>query len=154
LEDDTTTTDSPAPEPNGRYRLHRPLARAQRSRITNGKRLLPTVHPQSVWARLMRDTMDALVSHLGGPDNVSETQRMAIRRVALLEVELVHFEDQIGRDRCEGGVPDPQLIDLYCRVSNAQRRYCEHLGWQRVPRDATPDIDQYIRAAAKPDTEA
>jgi hypothetical protein len=128
--------------------------RRMRSRITNGTRLLPSVHPQSVWGRIMKDTVDGLVSHLGGPDNVSETQRMACRRIAVLEVEMVFQEDRIGQLRCEGREPAPELLDLYCRLGNAQRRFCEALGWQRVPRDATPDIDQYIRAAAKTDAGA
>jgi hypothetical protein len=144
LDDIDDTTEGPRTRPKRYASALRP---AQRSRITNGKRLLPSVHRQSAWARIMRDTMDAMLSHLGGPDNVTEPQRMAIRRIALLETELVHFEDTIGRERCEGRAPLPEVLDLYARLSNAQRRFCEALGWQRVPRDATMDIRSYIEAA-------
>jgi hypothetical protein len=44
---------------------------------------------QSVWARLMRDTRDALTAHLGGSDYISETQSLAGRRTSALEAELI-----------------------------------------------------------------
>ena len=128
--------------------------RPHRSRITNGTRLLPTVHPQSVWGRLMRDTLDSLVVHLGGDGHVTETQRMACRRIAVLETELVHMEDAIGRLRCEGSAPPPDMLDLYARLGNAQRRFCEALGWQRVPRDLTPSLQSYLTTHAEPPASA
>ena len=39
---------------------------AHRARVTNGSKILPTVSGNSVWARLLRDTRDAMVAHLGG----------------------------------------------------------------------------------------
>jgi hypothetical protein len=120
--------------------------RRMRSRITNGTRLLPSVHPQSVWGRLMRDTMDGMEAHLGG--NVSETQRMACRRIAVLEVELIYQEDALGRMRCEGQVPTPDQLDLYARLGNAQRRYLEHMGWQSVPKDIVPSLASYVADTA------
>jgi hypothetical protein len=38
---------------------------AHRARVTNGSKILPTVSGNSVWARLLRDTRDAMVAHLG-----------------------------------------------------------------------------------------
>jgi len=120
--------------------------RRKRSRISTGARLLPTVHPQSVWGRLMRDTLDSLVIYLGGEDQVSEPQRMACRRIALLETELIHLEDAIGTLRCQGREPTSEMLDLYARLGNAQRRFCEALGWQRVPKDVTPSLSSYLQA--------
>ena len=120
--------------------------RPHRSRITNGTRLLPTVHPQSVWGRLMRDTLDSLVVHLGGDGHVTETQRMACRRIAVLETEMIYQEDKMGTLRAQGGEPDAALLDLYSRLGNAQRRFCEALGWQRVPRDMVPSLTSYLQA--------
>jgi len=110
---------------------------AQRSRIGNGKELLPSVDGRSVWARLLRDTMDAMARHLGGIDQVSEVQRLSIRRVAALEAELIHLEGKFARARQAGGEPDAADLDLYARLGNAQRRHLEPLGWQSVPRDVT-----------------
>jgi hypothetical protein len=136
------TTDSAAPLTGSGGPVVRP--RRHRSRITNGTRLLPSVHPQSVWGRLLRDTVDGLVAHCGG--EVSETRRMAIRRIAVLEVEMVFQEDALGRMRCEGKEPRPEMLDLYARMGNAQRRFCEALGWQRVPRDVVPSLSTYLES--------
>jgi hypothetical protein len=48
--------------------------KARRTRITNGKTLLPTASGSSIWARLVRDTMANLMAHCGGADMASETQ--------------------------------------------------------------------------------
>ena len=125
--------------------VRRPSTR-HRSRITNRNKLLPSISGTSVWTRLMRDTMDAMIVHLGGEDQVSETQRTACRRIAVLETELVHMEDAIARLRCEGREPLPEMLDLYARLGNAQRRFCEALGWQRVPREIVPSLTSYLQA--------
>ena len=82
-----------------------------KSRITNGKTLLPTASSCSVWARLTKNTLHNLVAHCGGADMVSETQRLAARRVSVLEAELVYLEDKFAATREQGGEPDPR-----CRV--------------------------------------
>src|SRR5262245_1070773 len=107
------------------------------ARVTNGTDLLPSVDGRSVWARLLRDTIAAMVRHLGGDDQVSEVQRLSIRRVAALEAELIYIEDSIAKTRHEGNTPEAALLDLYARLGNAQRRHLEPLGWQSVPRDVT-----------------
>ena len=57
---------------NRRPAIQRPSTR-HRSRITNRNKLLPSISGTSVWARIVRDTMDAMIVHLGGEDQVSET---------------------------------------------------------------------------------
>jgi len=42
--------------------------RRHRSRITRGSKLLPHVHEQSVWARIMRDRLDGVLAHCGGAE--------------------------------------------------------------------------------------
>ena len=118
-----------------------------KSRIRNGKKILPSAHPQSVWARLMRDVMGAVVQHCGGPEYVSETQRLAIRRVATLEAELIHLEDQFGRARQSGEIPPPADLTLYATMANAQRRFCEALGWRPTPRDVTSSLSALLEQA-------
>jgi hypothetical protein len=129
--------------------------RRARSAIASGRRILPTVHPQSVWARFFRDVQDSLIDHLGG--SVSETQRLAVRHVAVLATEMVYIENQIGETRQRGEEPSAQTLDLYCRLGNAARRYVgEAFGWQRLPKDVTTSIDEFIdeiereKAAARP----
>jgi hypothetical protein len=109
-------------------------ARKHKSRITNGSKLLPTVHPQSVWGRILRDTLDALTAHLGGASNVSEPRRLASRRASALEAELIHLENKFGTIRTAGGEPAPADLALYCTLANAQKRALELVGLDRVPR--------------------
>ena len=115
-----------------------------RSRLTNGRDLLPTVDGRSIWARVMRDTLAAMLTHVGGADYATEPQRMLSRRVAALEAELIHLEDGFARARSEGRAPDTEALDLYSRMSSAQRRMLEAIGLVRVPRDITPTLREYI----------
>ena len=117
-----------------------------RARLTNGVGLLPTVDGRSVWARLMRDTLSAMLHHLGGEDYASEPQRMLSRRVAALEAELIFLEDKFASTRLEGGEPDTEALDLYSRMASAQRRMLEAVGLKRVPRDVTPRPLDFARA--------
>ena len=119
-----------------------------RCRVTNGSSLLPTVDGRSIWARLMRDQLAALLAHLGGADYASETLRATCRRAAALEAELIHLEDGFARCRADGGEPDPAALDLYGRLADRQRRLHEVLGWQRTARDVTPTLEQYIAERA------
>jgi hypothetical protein len=111
-----------------------------RSAVMNGSSLLPNVDGRSLWARLMRDTLRSLEVHCGGA--LSETQRLAARRVSTLEAELIFLEDKFAQARAEGREPDISTLDLYGRLADRQRRLADSaLGWQRTPRDVTPSLD-------------
>src|SRR4029453_14795041 len=99
-----------------------------RSRLTNGRDLLPGVDGRSTWARLLRDVISAMFAHLGGEDLASEPQRMLVRRVACFEAELCHLEFAFAQARAEGRVPDAADLDLYSRMTSAQRRLLEACG--------------------------
>ena len=120
-----------------------------RSRITSGSKLLPNVHEQSVWARIMRDTLDAVLTHCGGPDEISELKRLQARRIAALEAELIHIEDRIASAHAAGEAPAASDLDLYGRLANGQRRHCEALGWERTAHNVTPDLSTYIEGKAQ-----
>jgi hypothetical protein len=94
----------------------------------------------------MRDTLTAMLAHLGGEDYASEAQRMLARSVAAMEAELIHLEDKFASQRIVGEEPDASDLDLYTRMSSAQRRHLEAIGLQRVPKDNTPTLDEYLRA--------
>ena len=94
----------------------------------------------------MRDTIHAMHAHLGGEENISEPARMMSRRVAAFEAELVHLEDGFARVRSEGRAPDTESLDLYSRMSSAQRRMLEAIGLSRVPRDITPAPLDFAKA--------
>src|SRR3974390_3544297 len=132
------------------------ISRTNQSKITNGTRLFgKKVDGRSPWARLMRDVYRSLVVHCGGDGVVSETRRLAARRVSVLESELCALEERFAEARAAGGEPDPGQLDLYSRLSNTQRRLSESLGWERTSRDVTPptldDIAREINAAKEAD---
>ena len=66
-------------------RLYRPKAR---SKITNGRELLPGLDHRSVWARRFRDLQAQLVMDLGGDEVLSAAKKAIIRRCAVIQVEL------------------------------------------------------------------
>ena len=119
-----------------------------RSRLTNGADLLPTVDQRSTWARLFRDLTESLADHVGGADRMSEPQRMICRRIAALEVELIHYEAKFAGIRAADREPTASDLDAYSRFANTQRRLLESLGMDRRPRDVTPDLRDYLQGSA------
>jgi hypothetical protein len=115
-----------------------------RSKITNGKNLLPGVHKQSLWARRFYDIVDLYARDQGGDDRLSEARRSIIRRCACLQVELELLETRFAL----AGGAEPGTLDLYQRTANSLRRLCESVGMDRVPRDITPSLSDYIAAHA------
>jgi hypothetical protein len=116
-----------------------------RSRVSTGANLLPSVDGRSTSARIMRDTYDALVSHAGGSENISEPMRLQCRRASALEADLAFMEDKRNAGRVAGDDPVAKDLDLYGRLCGQQRRCLETLGWHRSARDITPDPLTYAR---------
>lgn len=102
-----------------------------RSRITNGSALLPGIDGRSVWARRLRDVIEALTADIGADLDLSEAQRSTIRRAACLTVELERLETTFA----ETGAADAAALDLYARVAANLRRLFESLGLNRPVRD-------------------
>jgi hypothetical protein len=145
-----TTSNEPADTPSTPH-LNGQRKRLPRSRLTDGRTILPGVHSQSTWARLFRDMNDAMLAHVGGADYATEPQKLAARRVAVLEAELRFQEVKLAQIRAAGRQPPDELLDLYSRVSNTQRRHLETIGLQRVARDLTPSIHAYLRGESRPE---
>jgi hypothetical protein len=109
---------------------------------------IKVVSGQSAWNRSVRNTSAAMAAHLG--DDLTEPEKMLVRRVAVFEAEMNLMELQIARDRFEKREPSEKFIDLYSRLVNAQRRLLETVGMKRVAKDITPSLSEYIRASAVP----
>jgi hypothetical protein len=92
----------------------------------------------------MRDTLNAITSHCGGEDIISETKRMMARRAACLETELIFLESKFASIRASGGEPSLAEVEIYGRLAGNQRRIAEALGWERTARDVTPTLAEYI----------
>ena len=104
-----------------------------RTRITNGTGLLPTVDGRCLWARRFRDLLSLHLSDLGGEDNCSEAEKALARRSACLIVELEQLEDLFA-----AGDATPKRLELYQRLTNTLRRCLESLGLKRRAKDVTP----------------
>jgi hypothetical protein len=115
-----------------------------RSRITNGRELLPGVDGRGAWARRFRDLIELHLDDIGGAEAASSAERSIIRRASALEVELERLEAQFAT----AGEADADALDLYSRASNTMRRHLEAIGLQRRPRDVTPSLDQYLGGRA------
>jgi hypothetical protein len=107
-----------------------------RSRVTNGKEILPGVDGRSLWARRYRDVLTLHLSDLGGEDNISEAEKTLARRAACLVVELELMEVRFAT----GGEPDTEdttanMLDRYQRTANTLRRLLESMGLERRAKD-------------------
>jgi hypothetical protein len=123
-------------------RLYRPKAR---SRVTNGRGLLPGIDGRTLWCRRYRDLNALHLSDLGGSDRASEAEKAIVRRIATLIVELERLEMCFA----EAGQASDHQLELYQRVANTLRRLLEAVGLQRRPRDATPTLGEYLKAKAE-----
>jgi hypothetical protein len=119
-----------------------------RSRITNGRELLPGVDGRSLWARRFRDLLNLHLSDLGGFDEASEAEKSILRRAAALTVELELLESRFAAK--ETGA-DAEQLDLYSRMSNTLRRHLEALGLRRRPKDVTPSVEKFIATYGEED---
>ena len=94
----------------------------------------------------MRDTLNRIIAHCGGLENISETKLMMAHRCAYLEAELTFMAAKNVRLRELGGEPTIDAIESYARISGNHRRCAEPLGWERTPKDTTPTLSEYINS--------
>lgn len=113
-----------------------------RSRITNGRELLPDVDGRSPWARRFRDLIELHTTDLGGVDVLSEAQRSLVRRCATIEVELEYQEARMAELRLADSAPSEKQLDLYSRLAGNLRRLLESVGLERRARNATPSLEE------------
>ena len=117
-----------------------------RSAVTNGTRLMPEVDGRTLWARRMRDLMNAHIADMGGDDAVSEAERSLARRAAAITTELERMESVFA----QAGAADPEALDLYGRQAGTLKRILEGIGLRRRPKDVTPDLRSYLDQSQRP----
>lgn len=116
-----------------------------RSRITNGKSLLPKgADGRSLYVRRFRDLIALHLADLGGADAVSESEKAIVRRAATIVIQLEKMEMRMATE----DEASANLLDLYQRMSNTLRRMLESLGLKRRTRDITPDLQTYLKERA------
>ena len=98
-----------------------------RSRVGNGKVLLPMTDGRSLTARRFQDLYEDVANDLGGLDLLSEGQKQLIRRAAMLSAESERQEAEWANGR-------PFDLTVYSTTANCLRRILESLGLERVAR--------------------
>jgi hypothetical protein len=108
------------------------------SKVTNGSKLfLPGVDGRSAIARRTRDIFDAICGDLGGQDTLSEAQTQLVRRASWISIQCEELESR--------GVQGERIdLELFGRLTDRLGRTLQRLGLKRVPRDVTPNVDDYI----------
>jgi hypothetical protein len=133
-------------KPNNGYKPTRIFRPTARSRITNGREILPGLDHRSERARRFRDLQAQLVMDLGGDEVLSAAKRAIIRRCAVIQVELELRELKFA----ETETPY-QHLEQYSRISSNLRRMLESLGLERVAKDVTPNLATYLRSGKRDD---
>jgi hypothetical protein len=116
--------------------------RFARSRVTNGKELLPGIDGRSAWVRRCRDLIELHSSDLPA---ASVAELSIIRRASVLTVELERLEQKFAL----AGEASPFDLDLYQRTAGGLRRLLEAVGLERRLRDVTNPVPR-SRAPSSP----
>jgi hypothetical protein len=76
-------------------------------------------------------------SDLGGSNAISESEKMLVRRAAMLALQCELMEQQWAADN-DGAAPSERALICYQRVTGALRRCLRDLGLKRRAKDVTP----------------
>jgi hypothetical protein len=106
-----------------------------RSAISNGRFLLHDIDHRSAWMRRLRDLVNDHVTDLGGPDSLSSSELVLVRRSAMLTLQAEMLEQQWAGN---GGQARLDELEAYGRATNSLRRLFESLGLERRAKDVTP----------------
>ena len=119
--------------------------RKVRAALSNGTSLmLRDVDGRLAWARRLRDLVADHTSDLGGDDNISASERVLLKRAAMLTLQLEMLECRFAEQ--DGMATTLQLND-YQRALNTCRRVFEALGLRRRARDVTPSLGEILKSA-------
>jgi hypothetical protein len=136
-----TPADRPSPATGGLAPRPARGARvpAQRSAVTNGKRLFVDGDSNSAWSRRYRDLIAGHVADMGGQSELSEAQLSLVRRASAIECELEQQEGKLSQG-------EEINLDEFTRAASHLRRILETLGLERCARDVTPNLAAYVAA--------
>jgi hypothetical protein len=137
-------------KPNNGIRLTRVYKDHARSRVTNGRSIVPKLDgldQRGFWCRRLRDLIALHTQDLGGADNMSEAEKAILRRACVMLLEL---EQREAKFALNGEATDLQL-EQYSRVAGNTRRLLESLGLARRSKNVTPDLQSYLRMKGKGD---
>jgi hypothetical protein len=130
----STTTAARKPAPGTPPAARKAQAR---SRVSNGRDVLPGVDGRSEIARRFFDISQALISDSAGLDRCSEARLQLIRRFAAAAVMAEQMEAQLARGK---------LIDVgeHAQLSSTLVRLASRIGINRKAREIVPSLAQYV----------
>jgi hypothetical protein len=108
-----------------------------RSRLSNGRDVLPDVDGRSVVARRYRDIIGAVVSDQGGAEHLSESRLQLIRRFSAASVLAEQMEARLARG-------EQINIQEYSLLVSTMVRVAQRIGIERRARNVTPSLGQYL----------
>jgi hypothetical protein len=124
---------------SGRATASRAARKAQaRSRLSNGRDVLPNVDGRSLVARRYRDIVCAVASDQGGVEQLSEARLQLIRRFSGASVLAEQMEARLARG---------EEIDIqqHALLVSTMVRVAQRIGIDRVPRDVVPTLSDYLK---------
>ena len=109
-----------------------------RSRVTNGKDVLPGVDGRSQISRRYRDISFAIFQDAGGVEQCSEARQQLIRRFAACSVIAEQMESELANGK-------PINIAEHSQLSSTLTRLASRIGIDRRAHDVTPpSVEAYI----------
>jgi hypothetical protein len=120
---------------------------AQRSAVTNGRRLFVEGDQRSAWARRCKDIVGDLAADAGGAETMPTGKMLIARMAAVMATELEQMAARFSE-----GEREPGDLDLFQRTSNSMVRHLSAIGLERVAKDVTPELKNYLatKNGAKP----
>ena len=110
-----------------------------KSRISNGRDVLPNVDGRSLIARRYRDICAALIADSAGIERCSEARLQLIRRFAASSV----LAEQLEAELANGEEIDIPQHALLC---SSLVRLSTRIGINRVAKNIVPTLEQYLAA--------
>lgn len=108
-----------------------------KSRVSNGKDILPGVDGRSMVARRYRDISFAIFADAGGVEQCSEARQQLIRRFAACSVIAETMEAELANGK-------PINIAEHSQLSSTLTRLATRIGIDRMARDVTPTLQDYL----------
>ncbi len=118
-----------------------------RSRVSNGRDWLAGVDQRSSIARRYRDLVGQIAIDQGGADRCSEIRMQLIRRFASGAVLAEELEARLARG-------EPVDIAEHALLSSTLVRLAQRIGINRVAKDLTPSLGDYLRSSPPPDVDS
>jgi hypothetical protein len=129
-----TATAAPRPP----RKLLPPRSLTNRSRVSNGREILPGIDGRSAAARRVYDICSAIAADLGGADRLSETRLSLVRRFASLATLAEEQEARLA----EGKEVD---VATLAGLSSTLCRLASRIGLKRVAKDITPTLAEILQ---------